>query len=340
MIYPLFAWFSLPQIIRGNRKINCVMADLQLLEIASEITAGTRGASLGPGAVKTACFNAGGDLFARHTVREIQHENHRLWLDEEAPWAKRVGGLVEVYKRLSSSVKETLEAGKVPVVLSGDHGSAGGTIAGVKMAHPTERVGVVWVDAHADLHSPFTTPSGNMHGMPLATAIAEDNRECMIREPIGLAKEGWSELKNIGGIEPKVLPQDVLFIAVRDTEAPEDKLMARLGIPNISTGKVRELGVQNTVAHVLDYLKDCTRIYISFDVDSMDPSISYGTGTPVEDGLSEHQATQILCGLAADPRTCCFELVEVNPCLDDKKNAMAETAYRVLEAVVQTLEKR
>lgn len=317
------------------------MQKIRLIENCSEIAAGTRGASLGPGAVKTACFNAGGDLFSKHPLTKVEDENNQLWADEEAQWAKRVSGLVRVFERVSDAVKNVLTEGtEFPVVISGDHGSAGGTIAGIKAAFPNDRLGVVWVDAHADLHSPYTTPSGNMHGMPLATALNEDNRECMLREPNETAVNGWNALKNMGGMAPKVLPGDLVFIAVRDTEEPEEALMSRYNIPNIATGKVREIGVEQTVALALEQLTDCDRIYISFDVDSMDPSISYGTGTPVPNGLSEHQATQILRGLLRDPRVCCFEMVEVNPCLDDKINAMAETAYRALNAAIETIETR
>ena len=314
---------------------------MQFIEMCSEIAAGTRGSSLGPGAVKAACFNAGGDLFSRVPLEQVADENHRLWEDEEAEWAKRVSGLVAVYDRLSNRVGLELQRGeRFPVVLSADHGSAGGTIAGVKKHFPNERLGVIWVDAHADLHSPWTSPSGNMHGMPLATAINTNNEECAARTPNDVAQKGWEQLKNMGGMAPKIQPQDIVFISVRSTEEPEEALMSRHNIPNISTGKVREVGAAKTVEMALEYLSECDRIYVSFDVDSMDPSISRGTGTPVENGLTEQEANDILCGLVRDPRVCCFEMVEVNPCLDDKINAMAETAYRILNSVVHTLETR
>src|SRR5690606_31428777 len=101
--------------------------------------------------------------------------NYLLDNEIKYPTAKRVAGLVKVFASVSSKVNDALTKGKFPIVLAADHGSAGGTIAGIKTAYPNKRLGVIWIDAHGDLHTPYTTPSGNMHGMPLSTALGEDN---------------------------------------------------------------------------------------------------------------------------------------------------------------------
>ena len=199
------------------------------------------------------------------------------------------------------------------------------------MAFPDERIGVIWIDAHADMHSPYTTPSGNLHGMPLATALAEDNLEVQTNELDEKTEELWERLKNIGGITPKIKYADLIYIGVRDTEAQEDYLMEKHGVRNITTRELRQIGVEEVVEIVNDRLKDCSKIYISFDVDSLDPKISVGTGTPVPQGLRFKEARELLQSLCRDERVCCLEFVEINPTLDTE-NAMAETAFKLLEA--------
>eukprot|EP01041_Mallomonas_annulata_P025357 gene25357-46368_t len=143
--------------------------NLKFIINTSEITAGTRGASLGPDAVITAARKKNNYLFGNFPLVRLQDENHLLDQETKFAFAKRIDGLVKIYERLNSSVQETLKEGEFPFVLASDHGSAGGTIAGIKSAFPGKRLGVIWIDAHGDLHSPFTTPSGNIHGMPLST---------------------------------------------------------------------------------------------------------------------------------------------------------------------------
>ena len=149
--------------------------NITLLINKSEITAGTRGASLGPEAVMTAARKTSSLFFGSFDKEYIADANYLLDKKVKYPNAKRIEGLVQVFENVSSKIQEVMKADKFPLLLAGDHGSAGGTIAGVKAAHPNKRLGVVWIDAHGDLHTPYTTPSGNMHGMPLATALAEDN---------------------------------------------------------------------------------------------------------------------------------------------------------------------
>src|SRR5690606_30318921 len=143
-----------------------------------------------------------------------------------------------------------------------------------------------------------------------------------------------------GGISPKIQPEDLVFIAVRDTEEPEDLLMENLGIRNITVEEVRKSGVDHVVDEVLEKLKDCDLVYVSFDVDSMDPKIvSHGTGTPVDSGLTPEEAEGIMTGLIKSDKLCCLEFVEINPCLDEKKNKMAEVAFDLLERLVPVIKK-
>lgn len=314
--------------------------DIEILVNKSEITAGTRGSSLGPEAVMTAARKRESDYFSKFPIHHVQHMNHLLDTTVKFPYAKRIEGLVHVFQSVSSNVKALLDAQKFPLIIASDHGSAGGTIAGIKAAHPNKRLGVVWIDAHGDLHTPYTTPSGNMHGMPLATALGEDNVECKINEIGEEEKRMWNLLKSTGIDGPKISPEDLVFISVRDTELPEDKIIERLNITNHTVDQIRDSGKEEIHRKTLDQLKDCEIIYVSFDVDSMDPKeTSHGTGTPVDHGLSTIEATYFMTELAKLDKLVCIELVEVNPCLDEKINKMAEATFDVLEATTIELEK-
>ncbi len=316
------------------------MKELQLIINSSEITAGTRGSSLGPDAVITAARKKENYFFRDHAVMKIENENQLLDTEVQYLSAKRIEGLVQIFSRVSNAVKLTLDNGKFPYVLASDHGSAGGTIAGIKAAYPNKRLGVIWIDAHGDLHTPYTTPTGNMHGMPLATALGEDNMECTLNDPSSDVVDYWNTLKNTGIEGPKLKPEDLVFIGVRDTEAPEDAIIERYGITNHTVEEVRELGAAEIIKKSLEQLADCDIIYVSFDVDSMDPELtSYGTGTPVANGITQEEAHEFLCAFGEEEKLVCMEFVEVNPCLDNKQNRMAEITFDLFEAAANSIKK-
>jgi len=318
------------------------MREIQLIEIASEIGAGTRGASLGIAATKIAALNAGNDFFARHASIQVQDENQLLLEPVNSPNAIRIQGIVKVYERLQHTVSEVLENNaRFPLVLAADHASAGGTIAGIRKAFPDLRLGVVWIDAHADLHSPYTSPSGNVHGMPLAASLGEDNTAHARNDVKEISLEGWEALKNMGGINPKIKAEDIVFVGVRDIEMEEIALMERESIRNFSVDELRTKGATNVATETLDYLQECDIIYVSFDVDSMDCDVvSRGTGTPVPQGIYEEEAATLIQALLGSDKVCCFEVVEINPTLDNKCNVMAETAFRILDKAVGVIQSK
>ena len=126
-----------------------------------------------------------------------------------------------MYEKVRQAVIECCKNNCFPLVLSGDHSIGGATISGIKMAKPNSRLGVIWIDAHADLHTPYTTPSGNVHGMPIAIAINEDNMECAVHEVDPETVGYWNQLKNMGNKEPKVLQEDSVCMYLRDHEKEE-----------------------------------------------------------------------------------------------------------------------
>lgn len=312
------------------------MRKIKLVEVRSEIAAGTRGASLGVDALKIASLDKKSNFFTQFDPINVPDANNFLWKGNKHPHAKYIDGVYQVLKNVYSTIESLRLEKKFPIVLAGDHSTAAGTIMGIKAAHPEKRLGVIWIDAHADLHTPYTTPSGNMHGMPLAMVAQLDNRECQVNQPIPETLTFWEKIKKIGGDSPKIDPKDIVFISVRDTEEPENFLIKKYGIKNFGTAEVRDLGVSKVAKEALAILKDCDQIYISFDVDSLDSSISVGTGTPVPDGLTVEEAIQLNAELIKDKRVCCWEIVEVNPTLDTE-NTMAEIAFDVLEITTKSL---
>ena len=312
------------------------MKNIKLIEVPSEIGAGTRGASLGVEAIKIAALDFMSNFFIHFPSERIPVDNKLLFEPIESPYAKRIKGVASMYDKVSKAVADSMKSNFFPVVISGDHSIAGATIAGIKMAKPKSKLGVIWVDAHADLHTPYTTPSGNMHGMPLAVSIGEDNRESAVHELDAETIRQWNYLKNIGKICPKVLPEDIVYVSLRDFEKEEKYLIEKYGIKVITTKEIRSKGPENVVRALTRYLSDCTDIYVSFDVDSLDSSISKGTGTPVSNGLREREAEDLISKLMQNRKVCGFEITEVNPTLD-KENLMAEIAFNILQRSVNVL---
>jgi len=282
---------------------------IKIIKNRSDIGAGTRGADMGIDAIEIAAINQG------------EH-------------------VMEQCLRVCHVVERNIKRGHFPIVLSGDHSSALGTISGLKDARPDLRLGVIWIDAHADLHSPYTSPSGNIHGMPLAAAIGDDNLDCQINEVTKETQYFWQEIKDTGVNGPKVKPADIIFFGVRDTEMPEEKQIEKYGIKNYKVAEVRHRSLEVCVAEALEKLTDCDHIYISFDVDSLDcDMISYGTGTPVPKGFDQYEVIAMIDQLLASKKVSCIEFVEVNPLLDTSGNKMAETAFEVLDAITQTVKR-
>lgn len=312
------------------------MRNIKIIEVRSEIGAGTRGASLGIDAIKIAALDFMSSFFVNFPSEQVETENKLLYEPVASPYAKRIQGVYTMYERVAKAVSETVKSGLFPIVLAGDHSTAGGTIAGLKMAKPKNRLGVIWIDAHTDIHTPYTTPSGNMHGMPLTTALAMDNAENKVHTPDQYTVDLWNKLKSIGKIQPKINPEDIVYIAVRDFEKEEEYLLKKHNIKVIPVQEVRRKGVENVVRQTLLHLSSCDNIYVSFDVDSLDSSISRGTGTPVSNGLKEREAEDLMASFMQNRKICCFEITEVNPTLD-KENLMAEIAFNILQRSVNLL---
>lgn len=312
---------------------------IKLIKNRSDIGAGTRGSDLGVDAIEIAAINQNSDYFNQYKFEDVKTHNESIYDKNNNNFAKRIEHVVEQCTRVSYAVKHNLEANYFPIVLSGDHSSALGTISGIKAVYPKKTLGVIWIDAHADLHSPFTSPSGNIHGMPLSAAIADDNLDCQVNEIAAETKKHWEDMKNIGCPGAKIDAGNLIYFGVRDTEEAENKQIEKLKIRNYMVDEVRYRGLKICVTEALAKLANCDMIYISFDVDSMDcDMISYGTGTPVPKGFDQFEVIEIINQIIASKKVVCLEVVEVNPLLDTKGNKMAETAFEVLEQVTETID--
>ncbi|MBC7426342.1 MAG: arginase [Bacteroidia bacterium] len=296
----------------------------------SEIGAGKKGAGGGPEAVR--------DMMAHHGMLldkvEIVNNQELILSDVSIEYARNIDLLVSNMLELNNKVESVLKTNSFPIILTGDHSNAIGGLSGLKNAFEDKRIGVIWIDAHADLHSPYTTPSGNMHGMPLAALTGIDNSENGKNKVGELAAYYWNELKKLGvhQLTPKFDIKDLVFIGVRDAEEEEWETIRKFGVKNFMTDDIRKLGMQKVLEQSLEHLKDCDIFYISFDADSLDTDVSVGTGTPVADGLTFEQGEAVFKVLLNHPKTAAFEITEVNPLLDEDGKEMAGAIAGLLYA--------
>lgn len=311
--------------------------ELRLIEAASEIGAGKRGASMGMAALRVAAWKLGSELFGHAEESILRDENDVLYEDDTSPNAHHIDGLIRFESDLAYEVFKYLRNSVFPIVVGGDHSIAIGSVSGTKMAFPDKRLGVVWIDAHADLHTPWTTPSGNVHGMPLALLMHIEKKGR--NRPRVFTMDTWDRLRKIGVNGPKLVPKDLVFIGLRDYEPEEKAIIEEHGIKVITVEDLRSKGAAKVVQETLAHLSLCDHIHVSFDVDCLDPSISVGTGTPVPNGLFLDEASTLLSGFCSDKRTATLDVVEINPSLDTN-NAMAEATLSILEPLFPILRNR
>ena len=304
-----------------------------------------RGAHLGVSALKVgtpACR-----FFAKCQIDTITADHAVTCKKSPFARAKYVKEIYQVLSKATVSVERIMRHMReesILFVFSGDHSATTGVLAGVRRALPRKRVGVVWIDAHADLQTPYTTPSGNMHGMPLAMAFGEDNLSEQKNTPTTTEVAYWEQAKALGqpnkGVPfPSLQERDVVFIGLRDVDPEERALMVKYDLPVFSVAAVRKEGAARVVEKTLAHLSACDVIYVSFDVDSLDTSLSVGTGTPVDNGLFLEEAIAINRGLMRAQKTKIWEMTEINPLLDNK-NSMAQAGYEVLRTVEAAYEQR
>ena len=214
--------------------------ELRLIEAASEIGAGTRGTSMGMAALRVAAWKHGSELFGHAEESILRDENDVLYEDDRSPNAHHIDGLIRFQSDLAYEVYKYLRNSVFPIVVGGDHSIAIGSVSGTKMAFPAQRLGVVWIDAHADLHTPWTTPSGNVHGMPLALLMQIEKKGK--NRPRVYTMDTGDRLRKIGVNDRKLLPRDLVAIGLRDYAPGERGVIEELRIDVITEAAVRAQG--------------------------------------------------------------------------------------------------
>jgi len=247
-------------------------------------------------------------------IREKSHTN--LTKLKEPLW---VGNVCE---DLALKVHHTMQSGAFCLTLGGDHSIAAGSIAGVLKNNPDTFV--VWVDAHADINTPETTDSGNLHGMPVAFLAK-----------IAGTVPGFEYLANF----PTLRSDRLLYVGLRDVDAGEKIILQERNIRQYSAHDVAKRGIASITEEVLEATKGCP-IHISFDIDALDPSHAPATGTPVRDGMTLDDGKHLCQKLAATGRVMSMDMVEVNPSLGGTKEAVDVTVKSALELITTTLEAR
>ncbi len=257
---------------------------------------------------------------APHQQTDYSGESHH---HNARPNLKNGAALLSHQTAFAAEVSQHIKANNKCLLLTADHSNGIGGASGLCKEVEAAKVGVIWIDAHYDLHSPYTTPSGNSHGMAVNALIDDNNTE---NAEQGISPEEatlWESIKSIKGTGNALPTQNLVFIGVRDYEPAEASLVLKHQICSIQPEEVATKGISAVVQKAMAHLSHCEYLYVSFDVDSMDPSVSHATGTPVEGGLSLDQAKVLLNSLLQDERVRCLEITEFNPSLPEPEAMLA-----------------
>ena len=287
---------------------------VRLIGVPMDLGQSLRGVDVGPSAVR----NAGLAERLQNLNYQVQDLGNILVPVRAALPACQgmdfVRPIRAVCNLLYQAVAETIEAGELPVVLGGDHSIAIGSVGGASDAGP---VGVLWIDAHADYNTPEASPSGNIHGMPLAI----------------LTGRGPRALVDVGRPGPKVAPTDVVLIAVRDLDREERRILRESQMGIFTMREIDENGIASVTRMALDRLSHVPRLHVSLDIDSLDPLYAPGVGTPVAGGLSTREAHLLMEIVAEDGRVGSVDVVEINTILD-VRNRTAVLAADLLASLL------
>ena len=289
-----------------------------------DLGAGRRGVDMGPSAVRVASL---GSRLAELGYRVEDLGNVAVEQQESSPVgpanARYLPQIARVCARLARIVGRVCAQKKFPVVLGGDHSVAVGTVSGVShyFRKKKQRIGLIWIDAHPDINTPETSPSGNVHGMPLACCV-------------GI---GPPELSNLYGYAPKVEPRNVVLVGVRNVDSLERGHITRTGVTAFTMRDIDERGMRAVMEQALRVASEGTHgFHVSLDLDSVDPREAPGVGTPVAGGITYREAHLALEMVCDSGRMVSLEAVEVNPVIDVQNR----TAILAVELILSALGKK
>jgi arginase len=289
-----------------------------------DLGAGRRGVDMGPSAMRVANLNGrlaelGYQVEDLGNVPVIQRESEA----EVQPRAKYLPQIAETCTTVAEIVDRALSAGKLPLVLGGDHSIAVGTVSGASHYFRSrgEKLGLIWIDAHTDMNTPESSPSGNVHGMPLACCIGR----------------GPKELTEIFGYSPKVNPANVALVGIRSVDTAERDIVQRSGVHAFTMRDIDERGMRSVFEEAIRVASDGTAgIHVSLDMDAVDPQEAPGVGTPIQGGITYREAHLAMEMLGDTGRVVSLEVVEVNPVIDEANR----TAILAVELVMSAMGKR
>jgi len=290
-----------------------------------DLGAGRRGVDMGPSAIHLAGLEPSLEALG-HTVAET-FEVHALppeMARPGAPNARYLAEIAQACRALADRVDKNLGLGRFPIVLGGDHSVAVGTVSGIARHHRRlgQKIGVVWVDAHTDMNTPDTSPSGNVHGMPLAALLGH----------------GPPELVGIAGGEPALDPRNVCIIGARDIDETEKELVRRSGVRVYTMSELDDRGTAVCVREAVARACDGTAgVHLSFDLDGVDPEHAPGVGTPVPGGLELRESHLICEKLAQTGKLVGLEIVELNPVLDTQNRTGQLAVWLALSALGKSI---
>jgi arginase len=284
-----------------------------------DLGSGRRGVDMGPSAIRIAGLEQRLTALGQTVIDEgdlLIHNMEELKVGDLS--ARYLAEIARANRMLADRVRRVVRRGHFPLVLGGDHSIAVGTVSGLAAWGRARgrKVGVLWVDAHSDINTPATSPSGNVHGMPLAALL-------------GL---GPSALTSIGGRFRKVAPDNVALVGIRSVDEGERTHLRRLGVHVYTMADIDRHGIHIVMEKAIENVtQDADLVHVSFDLDSVDPSLAPGVGTPVKGGLDYREAHLVMESLALAGVMTSLEMVEVNPILDDR-NRSAEFALELVES--------
>lgn len=277
---------------------------IRILGVPMDLGASRRGVDMGPSALRVAGLQARLKQLG-HQVEDVG--NIPVKQAEEQHYgdkrAKYLNEIAETCKGLAEITQRTLDEGMLPLVLGGDHSIAVGTMAGVAshFRQKEKRVGFIWLDAHGDMNTPETSPSGNIHGMPLAALMGY----------------GPPELTELCGFKPKVEPRNIALIGIRELDTKEKRLIRESGVHVFTMRNIDERGMRDVMTEALRFTGDETGgISVSLDMDFVDPADAPGVGTPVRGGVTYREAHLALEMISDSRAMVSFEVVEINPVID------------------------
>jgi arginase len=296
---------------------------IRILGIPMDLGQQRRGVDMGPSALRYAGIyerlarlgcqveDAGNVLVPVREQRDVQAHQ---WTESGSGGLRHLPAVTAICRSIYEVASSCSNTPELPVFMGGDHSIAIGTVSGAACAGP---LGLIWIDAHGDFNTPETSPSGNIHGMPVAALVGR----------------GHPDLVDLGYAGPKLRPQEIAMIGIRDLDDPEREALAGAGIHVYTMRDIDELGMATVARRALSHLNHLPRIHVSLDMDSIDPDVAPGVGTPVPGGLTYREAHLLMEILAESGKTASIDVVEINPILDDG-NRTAELAVDLVASLL------